>query len=539
MGFLLHHSIDESAQREPEREAFRFEDQSLSYASLVERAHRLAALLVDQGVQPHDRVGLYMNKCLELPIALYGILEAGAAYVPIDPTAPPARVKFIIEDCGIRHLITHPSHTRKAARIAADAPDLCCIIGAADPADDKVATVDQSGRPRTTFLPWQTVDAAPSGNPRIALVEQDLAYIMYTSGSTGVPKGLMHTHASGLAYARLSAREYGVRPEDRLGNHSPLHFDMSTFEYLTGPLCGATTVIIPEEVTMFPRSLAELIEREQLTFWYSVPLALIQLLEQGGIEDRDLSSLRWVLFGGEPFAPKHLARLAELWPQARFSNSYGPAEVNQCTAYHVPAGAIDRDQPIPIGPIWPGAEGLVVDDEDQAVAPGRPGELLIRAPTMMRGYWARPELNRQAFFRQTLFPDFEKVFYRTGDLVRDRGDGNLSFLGRRDRLVKVRGYRVELDEVEAVLNALPGVAEAAAVDLRDPDGHVTIVAVALPRESPTIEADALRSGAAKQLPAYAVPSRIEIHESLPRTGSGKIDRQALKAHFAAYLETTS
>ncbi len=520
MGFLLHHSIAESAERDPVREAFRFEDRALTYAELAERVHRLAGVLVDLGVEPHDRVGIYMTKSLELPVALYGILEAGAAYVPIDPTAPPERVRFIVEDCGIRHLITHPGHGRKAARIAAEASGLEHVIGTQGP-DDVSAS----------FLPWPEVDAAPARDPGVALVEHDLAYIMYTSGSTGVPKGLMHTHASGLAYARLSAREYGVRPEDRLGNHSPLHFDMSTFEYLTGPLCGATTVIIPEEVTMFPRSLAALIEHEKLTFWYSVPLALIQLLEQGGIEERDHSSLRWVLFGGEPFAPKHLARLAELWPHARFSNSYGPAEVNQCTAYHLPPGAIDAEEPIPIGPVWPGAEGLIIDAEDREVAAGEPGELLIRAPTMMRGYWSRSDLNRDAFFHQERFPGFEEVFYRTGDLVRDRGDGNLLFLGRKDRLVKVRGYRVELDEVEAVLGALPGVAEVAAVDLRDDDDQVVIVAAVLPRQGATVEAEALRRGAARRLSAYAVPARIEIRSSLPRTGSGKIDRTTLKKNW--------
>ncbi len=522
MGFLLHHSIDESAERDGEREAFRFEGEGLTYASLVERSNRLARLLVERGARPHDRIGIYMNKCLELPVALYGILKAGAAYVPIDPTAPPARVQLIVEDCGIRQLITHPSHGRKAARVAAAAEGLRQVIGAARPAGDG------AGRQGIDFIPWQAVDEAPARDPRVRLVDQDLAYLMYTSGSTGVPKGLMHTHASGLAYARLSAREYGVRPDDRLGNHSPLHFDMSTFEYLTGPLAGATTVILPEEVTMFPRSLAALIEREKLTFWYSVPLALIQLLEQGGVEERDLGSLRWVLFGGEPFAPKHLARLAELWPQARFSNSYGPAEVNQCTAYHVPRGPVDLDQPIPIGPVWPGAEGLVVDDDDRTVAPGEAGELLIRAPTMMRGYWSRPDLNRRAFFRRTRFPDFEEVFYRTGDLVRDRGDGNLVFLGRKDRMVKVRGYRVELDEVEAVIGSLSGVAEAAAVDVRDDDGHLAIVAAVLPRKGSDVEAAALRRAAARQLPPYAVPTHLAIVESLPRTGSGKIDRTALR-----------
>ena len=528
MGFLLHHSIDESARRDPERQAFRCAESGLTYAELVERSNRLANVLVDRGVQPHDRVGIYIHKSLELPVALYGILKAGAAYVPIDPAAPPARVRFIVEDCGIRHLITGPSLARKCLRVAEQCPQLLAVLGA--PAGSGSRDPSDHGGGRFELVPWDVIDQAPADDPRVALVEQDLAYVMYTSGSTGVPKGLMHTHASGLAYARLSAREYGVQADDRLGNHSPLHFDMSTFEYLTGPLQGATTVIIPEEVTMFPRSLAELIERERLTFWYSVPLALIQLLEQGGIEKRDLTSLRWVLFGGEPFAPKHLARLAELWPGARFSNSYGPAEVNQCTAYHVPAEPIDPEAPIPIGPVWPGAQGLVVDSDDRIVPPDEVGELLIRAPTMMRGYWARPDLNRDAFFRRERFPGFEEVFYRTGDLVRDRGDGNLLFLGRSDRMIKVRGYRVELDEVEAVLGSQPEVAEAAAVDVRI-DGQVEVVAAVLLREHSSLGASDLRRGAARQLSPYAVPSRIEIVESLPRTGTGKIDRRAVRESF--------
>ena len=517
MGFLLHHSITESADRDPDREAFRCHGEGISYARLAERSAHIAGLLAELGVRRHDRVGIYCPKTLELPAALYGILRAGAAYVPIDPTAPPARVRFILEDCGIRHLISHPSHARKAARVAAEAPELQHVIGAPRPEGDN------SGR----FIPWDEIDAASLDAPEVSLVEGDLAYIMYTSGSTGVPKGLMHTHGSGLAYAHLSAREYGVVADDRLGNHSPLHFDMSTFEYLTGPLRGATTVIIPEETTMFPRSLAELIEKERLTFWYSVPLALIQLLEQGGIEERDLSSLRWVLFGGEPFAPKHLARLMELWPGARFSNSYGPAEVNQCTAYHVPPGSLDLDEPLPIGPVWPGAEGRILGSDDHPVAPGETGELVIRAPTMMHGYWARPDLNRKAFYHEPLFADFEKIFYRTGDLVRDRGDGNLLFLGRKDRLVKVRGYRVELDEVEAVLTALEGVAEAGAVALRDENGSARIAAAVLPREGSELDSATLRRAAAQRLSTYAVPAHIEIRENLPRTGSGKIDRPAL------------
>jgi len=520
MGALLHHSIDESARKNADAEAFRCNQEAITYTELVDRANRLASLLIAEGVRPGDRVGIHMNKGLELPIALYGILKAGAAYVPIDPSAPRARIEFILRDCGIRHLVTNAS--RAKASLALAGTGLACIIGA------------ETGEPPagTNVFSWQDLDHASHRAPAVQVTSSDLAYIMYTSGSTGVPKGLMHTHDSGLAYARFSARSYDVQPTDRLGNHSPLHFDMSTFEYLTAPYCGATTVIIPEEATMFPVSLAALIESERLTFWYSVPLALIQLLEHGHLERCNLDSLRWVLFGGEQFPPKYLRRLMELWPKARFSNSYGPAEVNQCTYHHLPPGQVLGDDPIPIGRVWDGAEGLVLDPGDQPVAAGDQGELVVHTPTMMQAYWARPDLNAKAFYRSETSDGDQKTYYRTGDLVKEGKDGNLTFLGRKDRQIKIRGYRVELDEVENVLNAFPEVIEAAVIARSGDDGVMLILAAVQLTSDAAIDLTSLRQHASGSLSAYALPSRFEIVSSFPRTGTGKIDRRAVAELFA-------
>ena len=171
-------------------------------------------------------------------------------------------------------------------------------------------------------------------------------------GINGEPKGIMHTHASGLAYAKISSDVYGLTSADRLSNFPPIHFDQMTFDYFSGPLAGATTVIIPEEYMKFPASLSELVEDEKLTVWYSVPFALIQMLLHGALDEQDCSTLRWVIYGGEPFPPKHMHALQTLWPNATFSNSYGPAETNQVNAYHLPSIAADRVEPIPIGQIW-------------------------------------------------------------------------------------------------------------------------------------------------------------------------------------------
>jgi acyl-coenzyme A synthetase/AMP-(fatty) acid ligase len=217
------------------------------------------------------------------------------------------------------------------------------------------------------------------------------------------------------------------------------------------------------------------------------------------------------------------------WPQARFSNVYGPAEVNQCTFYHVPLIPEDSDEQIPIGQMCDNAEGLVVGANDQAVSPGQVGELLVRAPTMMRGYWGRPELSQKVFYRRSVFPNYEEVFLRTGDLVRLREDGkNYDFLGRKDRQIKTRGYRVELDEIEAGLMSHEGVEEAAVFAIPDSEGSQQIQAAVILKSEAAHTLLDLTKHISGLLPWYAVPANISVVQSFPRTTSGKIDRRCLQ-----------
>ncbi len=517
MVYLLSQIVDRSAEKFPERRAFRFYEETLSYFELSDRSNQLARTLTIQGVRRRDRVGIFMNKCLEMPLAVHGIMKAGAAYVPIDPEAPAARLKYIIQHCGIRVLITQASKLMILSEIIAETK-LDCLIGIEEASDLKIRTV-----------PWQEVyDASSQKSASGPMTEQDLAYIMYTSGSTGEPKGIMHTHHSGLSYAKLSAETYQLHEKDILGNHSPLHFDMSTFEFFSGPLKGACTVLIPEEYTKLPASLSKLIADEQLTIWYSVPLALIQLLLRGAMETRDLSALRWILFGGEPFPTEYLRELMIQLPYARFSNVYGPAEVNQCAFYHVPEPPDEAEESIPIGQIWANSEGLVIDRHDQLVDPGTTGELLIRSPTMMQGYWNRDDLNQRAFYYHTPFPGYTETFYRTGDLVQLTENGNYEYIGRKDRQIKTRGYRVELDEVEMNLVSHKQVEEAAVFSIPDAEGSTLISAAVTLKNNQKVAESELINHLKTRLPWYAVPRKINIIQRFPRTTSGKIDRRALQ-----------
>ncbi len=529
--------LERSAQRFGDRVAFRGNTAELSYESLVAKSNQLANALRANGVGQGDLVGVLMGKAVENAVAVYGIMAAGAAYVPLDPAAPLATTKSVVDSCSLSHIVTDALQTSRVAKLC-EARDEQAKSGPMH-----VYGIDELQAP-AAVAGWAEIATLSSETPSFNRSADDLAYIIFTSGSTGTPKGIMHSHRSGMAYAEMAAGLYDLGPEDRLSNFPPLHFDQSTFDFFSGPSVGATTVIIGKEHQLVPASLSELIERERLTIWYSVPLALVQLLLYGVIEERDCSSLRWVIYGGEPFPLKHLKALMERWPQARFSNCYGPAETNQCTYHHIEPLSdelVSADAGIPIGVACPGMKTLIVDADDQPVDTGDSGELLINSPTTMRGYWGRPETDKTVFHDrprngEAATPDSSdgadstERYYRTGDLVRTNSAGLLEFLGRRDRQVKIRGFRVELDEVEAVLTAHDDIEEAAVTTAPSGDNTeaVQIVAYVLPIPGRTVSPIELQRAAASRLARHAIPSTITVVEDFPRTTSGKVDYPALQ-----------
>lgn len=506
---LLHEIIERAALRCPQHAAFRCRDELLTYGNLLARSRQLANLLLDIGVKPGDRVGIFAGKTIELPVAVFGILAAGAAYVPLDPSAPVSRIESMISDCGIRVLVSEPNRLRSLRQLEVE---LTAVIGLEEAADLQ-----------SRCIGWKDVYALSADLPSVTADSDSLAYVIYTSGSTGKPKGIMHTHSSAMAFARAAAVTYGLSGEDRLSNFPPLHFDQSIFDFFSGPLAGASTVLITEDVMRFPANLADLIERARLTVWYSVPMPLTRMLLDGVLEGRDLSSVRWILYGGEAYPPKYLRELLRLFPSATISNVYGPAETNQCTYFNFSRPDEVDDCGVPIGPPWKWAKAKVVDPDHVRGPAVREGELLVHSPTMMTGYWGGrfPEV-----FVDIVEHGGVCRYYRTGDLVRVDDDGCLFFLGRRDRMIKSRGQRVELDEVESVLNGLDQVSEVAVFTSSGDDGSLEIHAAAIPTDdSVTIRSIAL--SLRSLLPPAAIPVQIRLVESFPRTTSGKIDRAAL------------
>jgi len=259
--YTLPSLIEQSAKKYPNKLAFKCLKNSITYADLEQQMHQIANLLIDLGVKKGDRVGILMARSSETAAAMYGIMAAGAVYVPINPSQPVTRIHFLIKDCGIQHLLTNKGQKRNIANVATKESGLKTVIGT------------EIGLPINT-ISWKKVAEQPAIRPNISILEQDTAYILYTSGSTGKPKGIMHNHYSGMAYAKLCAEVYSLTENDVLGNHAPIYFDISTLGFFATPLVGATTIIASEAHVKMPASLAKLIEEEKITVWYSVPLAL-------------------------------------------------------------------------------------------------------------------------------------------------------------------------------------------------------------------------------------------------------------------------
>jgi amino acid adenylation domain-containing protein len=504
--FTLHAALARAAEQWPDRPAVSDSGGTWSYAELAEAAGRIAGGLRQLGVRPGDRVAVSAEKTPTTVAALYGVMAAGGVYVPIDPQAPPIRARTILADAGCSIVCADGERSRRL------------LAGPDAPRVQVLALTDDVEDPAIALGELHEVAAEPLG----AGCEADLAYILYTSGSTGTPKGVMLTHRNALAFVEWAVGRFAVTADDRLSSHAPFHFDLSVFDLYAASLSGASVHLVGAAEGAFAASMVELIREQGITVWYSVPSALVLLRDVAAPED--VATLRLVLFAGEVFPPKHLSALRRLVPHGVLANLYGPTETNVCT-YYVVGERVDGDTPVPIGRACENQEVFVLDDDRRLVPDGDVGELWVRGPTVMKGYWADPAMTADRLVQNPLHDDFPDPAYRTGDLVRRSADGELHFLGRRDHQIKSRGYRIELGEIEAALVSHEAVRQAAVIAVPDDRlGHALIAFAA--GDAPPEELS-LKRHCAERIPRYMVPTRITVLDALPLTSTGKIDREAL------------
>ncbi len=524
MSYLLWQQFRETAQRYPSREALVCRGKTMLYQDLDEQSTRLSNFLKDRGIGPGCRVAFYIQKSLESIVTMLGVLKAGATYVPLDPNMPSRRVAFILNNAAVSGLVTTNRKLVGLKSEIQEARNLETILLTDEQEVDLSLGV-------AALYSWGTLSRFNGSRITAVLgIETDPAYILYTSGSTGSPKGVILSHRNALAFVDWGAETFGVRPEDRLSNHAPLHFDLSVFDIFVAFKIGACLVMVPDEIAPFPMELARWIDAERISVWYSVPSALMKLLLHGELERFSYSSLRTILFAGEVFPIKYLRGLTTKLRHVDFYNLYGPTETNVCTYYKVPS-VLTQTEELPIGTACANTDVFAVDEQGRRVAAGEMGELLVRGPSVMLGYWGLPEKTAQMLIANPVQPAYQERVYRTGDYVRMREDGNYIFCGRKDNMVKSRGYRIELGEIEHVLSQHEDIREAVVLAIPDEEIGSRLKSVVVPHQSDTITNADLEAFCRKRLPKYMVPEEFIFTDDLPRTSTGKTDRVALRSRF--------
>ena len=525
MVYLLHQLLSGSAARYPDKDALAFKDQTITYAELEKETDRLAHFLLGNGIERGERVGIHMNRSINSIAGALGILKAGAVYVPIDPMCPLSRLSYIVNKCGIKLLVTSQEKLTNVERAFPESSPLesVLVMNGLGPGARSLGPVK--------LIDWQqTREAARSDAPSLSTIDSDLAYILFTSGSTGNPKGVMISHRNSLTFVNSAHDFFGIEVNDRFSNICPLHFDMSVFDIFVAFKAGATVVIVPESTTIFPSQLAEYIEKNKISIWNSVPSALTLLANFTNLDKYDFSSLRLILFAGEVFPIKYLRRVQKAVPCGIFYNIYGQTEANSSTYYRVEQIPSDDTAVLPIGRPLPNFDVFALDEEGRKVSkPGEKGELYVRAASVALGYWDDVEKTQECFVKNPLRPDSNEIVYRTGDLVRQDADGNYVFLGRKDHMIKSRGYRIEIGEIETVLGNHPDIKNVVVVPVPDELIGNRISAVIVPLTPGKVEKEDILKYCSRHLPKYMIPEIIEFRDSLPATSSGKIDRKKLSA----------
>lgn len=490
-----------------DRSAVKTQKGSLDYAQLRDYSVRLARWLADNGCQRGDRIAVCLPKSIDSVLCLLGTMMAGAAYVPVDPTAPAQRQATIATLAGAQRILTTPeigAALRESGMVLPPLTELAPVgVGAS------VAALVEG-------VPAQ----APAAGQEVGA--NDLAAILFTSGSTGVPKGVSLSHGNILAFVDWTVDAFGFSAEDRLTSHAPFHFDLSTMDLYTSFRVGASVFILDEVLVRFPSSISKILAGERITSWYSVPTALRLLQEQGALARRDLSALRQIFFAGEVFPVPALRRVMAAFPGVEFINLYGPTETNVCTYYRLPGAPGAAALDIPIGIPCEHYEITIRDEGGRILPPGQSGEIFVAGPGVTKGYWQRADLTEKCRF------DGREDSYRTGDFGYWLEDGNIRFQGRKDAQVKLRGHRVELMEIENVILNHPDIKETATVLLTPEGEDAVLFACVVPHGGASVNEATVYGQCAKFLPHYAEPHKVMVMDDFPRTSTGKIDRQQLR-----------
>ncbi|HTU66388.1 MAG TPA: AMP-binding protein [Steroidobacteraceae bacterium] len=511
---LLHHEFERSARRVPDKIALRCEDRGYTYAELDAASAALAVALRAGGVAEGDRVAQFIDNEYEAVIGLLGALRAGAVFMPINPSTKPAKLAYLLDDSGARALLTHSALLRVVTEALPQLPGSWPHVYVAGP--------DASEHASLTAVLAQGAKTSGGRAPVLAREAGDLAALIYTSGSTGQAKGVMLTHANMLAAADSIGTYLGLEERDVILCGLPLAFDYGLYQLLLAFRVGATVVL--ERTLAFPARVFELARREGVTVLPGVPTFFAMLLNlRGAGTAPDLPGLRLLTNTAAALPLAHIEALRRWFPKARLFSMYGLTECKRVT--YLPPEQLDV-RPASVGRGMPNVEVWLVDDAGNRLPPGSTGELVIRGPNVMQGYWRKPAETAE---RLRADPATGETVLYSGDIFRTDADGYLYFLARRDDIIKSRGEKVSPREVEDVLHRLPGVREAAVVGVADTLLGQAIKAYVVLTPGAAYAARDVIKHCLGSLESFMVPKYVEFVDALPQTDTGKVTRAGLRA----------
>lgn len=511
---LLHEWLRRTAVHYPHKTAIADSQGRYTYQQLEQESDQLALHLLSMGLSLQGRVVIFLDNCYEAVLSIYAILKAGGVFVLLNPALKPAKLAYILDNCDADFLISSASlaPTVQAAFSHIQRPIGCIWKNGSE--------MSISG-----VKPFWSLEALLAQSPSSAvrfprLIEQDLAALIYTSGSTGQPKGVICSHHNMISAAKSIIQYLENTPDDIILDVLPLSFDYGLYQVLMSIMFGGTVIL--EKTFVYFHQILQKIKEEKITAFPLVPTILALILNRQVLSHYEFSSIRYVSNTGAALPVEHIRQFRALFPHIRFYSMFGLTECKRVG--YLPPDQIDI-RPQSVGKAMPNCQTRIVDEQGNDVPPGQVGELIVRGPNVMQGYWKDPELTARVYRTD---PQTGQRWLYSGDLFRADEEGYLYFLGRKDDMIKTRGERVSPKEIENILCQMPGIAEAAVIGLPEPIlGQVPAAFVVLRPDVSLTPSDILQF-AAKNMESFMVPKQVTILPSLPKTPNGKVDKKLLK-----------
>ncbi len=523
----LHDLVSNQALATPDATALVFGDQSVSYAELDRASSRLANLILENDCSVGSRICLLAPKGINAVIGMLSTLKAGCVYVPIDLDSPMARLQKIVDECEFSMALIDSTATKNVEILLGDLREKKRAVALNRDMTAFEILGSSDGSRRLDELSTIVRDAETCAS--------DPAHILFTSGSTGSPKGVVITHQNVVSFLDWATSYFQISAGERISGHAPLYFDLSTFDIYGALSRGATLYMVPPTLNLMANKVADFIRSNELDQWFSVPSLLTYMAQFDVVRDDDFPALKRLIWCGEVLPTRTLIYWMKRLPHVTFTNLYGPTEATIASSYYTVERCPENgSQSIPIGTACAGEELLLLDEQLEQTSVGDIGEIYIGGSGLSPGYWRDEGKTAAVFISRSGSTDVTDRIYRTGDLGLVGDDGLMYYLGRVDSQIKSRGHRIELGEIETALNDLDYLAESAAVgvDLGGFEGTTICCAYATTEET-TKSPNELRRDLAKTLPSYMLPTRWSQLEALPKNANGKVDRREIREQFLA------